>query len=278
LRHYWNDRLEDHFSVNALYDDLARDALETADLYSGRGVLFNLRILFRYCRKAMLSGGVVFSAGFAFLPLVMILRLLRTLRFHSFDDGRANVLADSFYFQPHERNKLSVANITYKLLSWQGPASYLRRRTSAHYTIYPGLDNVVDSQLLHVVSIGWNALFHPDDESQIDDKMRIVLLGTVIEDMKDKQSVRSFIEEIRAFADVHIIHPRESDEALLAGGVRLVSPAESVISRLSCHDRVFVYHFASSSLIGFADDPNVVDIDLLNVKFAPGLAISMIER
>ena len=266
IRLYWVNRDEDHKSVNALYDRLSEGAIATHDLFTDRPVATNVARLTRITRPARRSGGIVFSASLTFLPLTIVLRLLPGIRFQSLDDGRANVLASSTYFAAHAKRGRGLAERASRLISPEGPAAYLRARSERHFTIYPGLPNVVNDDRLECVSIDWPSLLREEDRDLLSVDAHSLLLGTVIDDMLDQDAARSQLHWARSIVDLHIVHPRESDEDALAGGVRLQSPAEAAIAELSARRPLTVYHFCSSALLPFADDPNVDSIDLLQTS------------
>lgn len=264
VRLYWMRKDEDHASVNALYDDLSARAARTVEIFTGHGVASNVRRLLGIALPAVRTGGTLFSASLIFLPLSLVLLLLPGLRFRSLDDGRVNVLPGSSYFEPHAKQKPSLAGLVERLISPAGPAAYLRSRSERHYTIYPGLENVVDQARLEVISVDWGALLRGEDLASIPPDAGTILLGTVIEDMADPERARAALHWARERADLYITHPRESDTDALVGGTALHSPAEAVIHNLSRRRHITVYHFCSSAVIPFAENASVTSIDLLD--------------
>lgn len=165
----------------------------------------------------------------------------------TFDDGVANVVKSSAYFNLIKRSNFH--SIFGKVVRGDVNESWIRRKARRHYTIYPGIENIVERSRLHSVTINGfkkNSGENPSTQSSLR-----VFLGQPVVDIRDDELKRNYIEMVRSFdIDEYIPHPREFD---LDGLPKITESnliaEEYILDRMSEYGEVTIYSLFSTVLL-----------------------------
>jgi hypothetical protein len=240
----------------ARHDVLSRHRLGSAGLFG-----WFLALLWR----ARLRGERVFVANINWVPFALALRCVPGLRVFSFDDGTANVQRrDDSYLSEVPSRARGVAGWLARRLFPKGPAYWVRGRIERHYTIYPGIANIVPPERLQAVAMAWDELIAPADRVRLPPGVARISLGAVYDEINRRLVAPVSADDVArtiAWADLHIPHPRQPSE-VERSEVVLRYPAEALIAHYAREQPVTVAHFDSSVALSFRDDPRVRLVDL----------------
>jgi len=216
---------------------VSRKALLTQDK---QGVLFRLlyHCLFR-------AGHIdkVFLASINKQLLHRLLELIRPREIYTFDDGTANIVSTGFFNQEDAPRRLGILH---KLMGLHASDLYNTSRIKSmslkHYTIYPGLKNIVSPT--EVINLFDNA----SPEGLTDDTPVKVLLGQALtyDDTDLNERLAEWV--IRKFdIDLYLPHPKEWYKV---SGVEYIDTPlifEDYYSRYLAHRPCTIYTFCSSA-------------------------------
>lgn len=255
---YRQDTDEGAASVRDAYLALERDARFSLRIASNRSFAGTTGVFLVMFLLASLSRGRVFFAGVDSYPTAIAARLAPFAKFSTFDDGSANAFQDSKYYSDQPLEGRGLKRQLSRLLFSQGSASWLRKRVQAHYTILPGLPNIVEPGRLTTLAWDWRDHLVAEDLPKLPSggQSLTVTLG-IAGDRREK--LPALLER----SDLYILHPREADWSASPKMVRLGSPAEAVLLFLSERRTVTVYHFNSTVNYTLAGRPNIRFINVL---------------
>lgn len=264
---YQNSRSEDAAEVYELYGDLRQAATFSLDVIEANGFFKSFfKFLFLGIISA-LSGGKVYLAGVDSYPFALSAKVIPFLKISTFDDGSANFLKASKYFDESPIKGAGVKKKALRLVFPFGCAKYLRSRSTRHYTIFGGLPNIVEGRLVTELDWDWDNLFDMRDDSYVTGNIKVVVVGTPIHDYTDQYSIRKKADFALKTCDIYISHPREREWAGSEKVVRLRSPAEAFLCRLKGEGKVKVYHFNSTVAYALKSSENLEFVDLMSDEF-----------
>lgn len=214
--------------------------------------------------RCRLLGESIFLANVNWYHFGLALRIFPGVRLITFDDGTANIQTDSVYFTNHTLDLNTFIGKLAHIIFPYGVAGFVRSKIDTHYTIYPGLKNIVDSSKIVGLQIKWNDLIERDDRIRLPAHVERILVGTVYSEASEFCRIElsdKIIQQAIAWSDLYLPHPRQNHNAALDGVASRYS-AESLISYYSTINKIVVAHFNSSAVIPFASDPRVELIDL----------------
>ena len=190
---------------------------------------------------------IYFSSINSLVVQYFVARFPAAQRF-SFDDGTANILQTSSYFNNARRS--SVRHVFELIIRSKFNQDFLAKSVLAHYTIYNGQKNVVPERKLKVIT-----LFRDDDCSTPNNNNRklTVFLGQPLK--KYCPVIERYYDRVVELIDpdVYLPHPAESDihwfKLLL---VHSLSPEGYIIEMLQMYQSIEIYSFLSSALLNIS--------------------------
>lgn len=218
--------------------------------------------------KSRLLNQRVYFANINWVSFALALKLSPGQRIFSFDDGSANIQhRKNSYLSTSPTAKPGLGGRIARWLFPDGCASFVRTRIERHCTIYPGIANIVPASKMDAIEVDWSKMIPPDVLPVLPKRVTKIFLGSVYPEIVQRSFgpvSREEIEHARAWADLHIPHPRSPDSRSRPGFL-LRSPAEAIISHYARLHRVTVAHYNSSAVLPFAKDSRVRLVDLMEV-------------
>ena len=261
---YQNDKREDAEEVYRLYDVLRRESFFSVNVVSAHGFLNNFIKFFMLKVLAFFLRGQFYLAGIDGYPYALAAKVCRFVKLNTFDDGSANILSHSKYYEEHP---LPVGDSKRNLLRKifpKGCAKYIRGRISKHYTIFPGYKNIVSHEKIEVLDWCWNELLDSRDIKHVNKNISIVVLGTTVHESPDSNVAEKAALKALSVSDIYIRHPREGKWVEDTRCINLHSPAEAFLNKLAIHRKIKVYHFNSTVAYSLSSNKNIVFFDLKN--------------
>ena len=206
----------------------------------------------------------IFLANVNWYHFGLALKLLRGFQLITFDDGTANIQKNSVYFTNRTLDFDSFSGKLAQKIFPDGVAYFIRSRIDTHYTIYPGMENIVDSSKIVVLRINWSDLIESADRIRLPAHVGKILVGTVYAEASkfcEVELSEQRIQEAIAWSDLYLPHPRQNHGIPMDRVVAKYS-AESLISHYSANNEIVVAHFNSSAVVPFASNPRIKLIDL----------------
>lgn len=261
---YQHHLKEDSKSVYEYYAKLSSLAKTRKVIVQMEGFWVHVLWLIKACLYARLTGGAIYFACLDFYPLALATKFCPGLKVFTFDDGTANTMANvSKYYSTEPLPGSGLKRRLSRLLFPAGACSYLRSRVLRHYSIYPGMSNVVTQDKVEPIDLSWAKYLHARDCENLKGSISSLMLGTVFHQLGDRGLM---LEKIRdqylENCDIYVPHPRE---ILSFNGDKVVdssSPVEAIIDFLANKFPITVYHFNSSALLPFTEHANVKVVDL----------------
>lgn len=258
---------EQNHGLDYYFERLAPYARKTTSIVYPTLSLFRFFLAFYWiCIKSRLLGRRIFIAGLRWYPLALALRLTPGLSLETFDDGTANVQQRNTSYlseQPAQGESLR-ANLA-RWLFPRGPSYFNRSRIAHHYTIYPGLPNVVEAERMNIVHIDWETLITPSDRARLPaGEIRHILIGTAYEEARRVAGMHipeALVVAAREWADLYIPHPREPS-ARDRSPLFKKYPAEAIICHYARLHTVTVAHYNSSTALSLLRRHDVKLVDL----------------
>ena len=214
--------------------------------------------------RCRLRNEAIFVANVNWYHFGLALKFFPGLRLNTFDDGTANIQKSSTFF---DDTVLDLESFGGRIAQWifpGGVARFVRQRIVKHYTIYPGVENIVERSRIVAVPIEWSDLIEPGDLARLPSHVRKILVGTVYAEAykvwKMDFTEHQVLEAI-AWSDLYLPHPRQPHDAP-ANEVISKYPAEALISHYAGRNELVVAHFNSSAVVHFLSDPRIRLIDL----------------
>jgi beta-galactosamide-alpha-2,3-sialyltransferase len=168
--------------------------------------------------------------------IYILLRFFNLKKIVTFDDGIGNVYIDGVYFD--ENN-----NIT----------NYVKERIISHYTIYKGLENIVEADKLKLISFNDSEITNDDTINKVS-----IFLGQPYEEFMGENFDFSQLNEILTLYKIkyYFPHPRES---IVYNGCEYIKThfifEDYILDLLKKNSNleVSIYTFLSSAALNVAD-------------------------
>lgn len=168
--------------------------------------------------------------------IYILLRFLKLKKIITFDDGIGNVYTDGVYFD--EKNNI---------------INYVKERIISHYTIYKGLENIVEANKLKLISFNDSEITNNSAINKIS-----IFLGQPYEEFMGKNFDFSQLNEILTLYNIkyYFPHPRES---IVYNGCEYIKThfifEDYILDLLKKNSdiEVSIYTFLSSAALNVAD-------------------------
>jgi N-acetyllactosaminide alpha-2,3-sialyltransferase len=218
----------------------------------------------------------VFIASIDNILIHFILSRISFNNFYTFDDGSANIIPGSIYYQSQDVGV--IGKVCRAVLMIQFDMVSIKKSSQYHYTIYSGYQNIIP----RTINID---IFSSSDKSFIETEANTkitacnVIIGSVyseifgsgahIKDCLDKcwQVVKDTDRDT-----FYLPHPRErtdyTPEYIKKINAKYIAEQE-VIMLLKDYDYVYLYGFLSSCQINLAYHPNVVNRVFYSTALSP---------
>ncbi len=275
---YQNSRNEDDAAVYETYEMLRAGAAKSHDIVEGDGIFQNVLMLFAILLSVALRGGNALLAVINSVPIALCLKLMRRPTLQTFDDGGVNINPNSRYFSIEPLPGSGWKRRALRLLFPQGPAKWMRDKSTRHYTIFPGKENILTADKVVGLDLDWASLLDGADLARLSGEIATVVLGTPHDDYPDPEASRLVARRLAGAADLYIRHPREGNWLADPVACNLNSPAEAVLLYLASRQPIRVLHFNSTTGYVLNGRPgleaiNVVDPNTRQIapEFANGL-------
>src|SRR5690242_13045444 len=162
--------------------------------------------------RSRIDGSDVFLANVNWYHFGLALRLVPGKRIRTFDDGSANVQPRSAFYTDDVVDLSSIRGYVARRLFPGGVARFTRSRIETHYSIYPGMENIVDAGRIVPVRIDWKSMLSAEDVARLPRQVSRILIGTVYQEALkiwgiDVDDAR--IAKAIAWADLYLPHPRQ---------------------------------------------------------------------
>lgn len=174
------------------------------------------------------------------------IRKYKYKKIFTFDDGTANISPQSAYYIARRSH---LYNFARKLLRGSINEQWIRRQAVLHYTIYPGLSNLVEQKRLRTINLldveEWK-----DSERKVGDKLSI-FLGQPIAEINDKKISKNYSDIVNGInVDEYLPHPRER---MSVEGRRVINTPliaeDYILSKVAEYNEVSVYSLSSTALM-----------------------------
>lgn len=220
----------------------------------------------------------VFIASIDNILIHFILSRVNFNNLYTFDDGSANIIPDSIYYQPP--NLGFVARLYRAILMIRYNIASIKQCSQHHYTIYDGYQNILSK------TIGIDLLSSTDDHFIDNYAGRKgtacnIILGSVYSDIFDsgdlgfdiKNNLNKCWQIVRDTGrdTFYLPHPREIEyfppSDLKVIKARFIAERE-IADILNLYERVYIYGFFSSCQINLAANKRVIN----NVFYSKSLS------
>lgn len=200
----------------------------------------------------------VFLASINDIQIQFILSSICFEQLYTFDDGTANIVPSSVYYQP-EINTLIRQGINL-LLGNKFSITQIKALSQSHYTIYPNYPNIINNT--QSIKLG-NDMVEKIEESSIVN----LLLGQPIyaENEKNIALTKQVIEQFKI--DYYLPHPREQYQLENVSYIKTPLIFEDYISQTSENKKYRIYTYFSSGVLNVISNPNLeiyaiqIDVD-----------------
>lgn len=230
------------------FHQLAGSASESAYVHLNSRFPVNFTRVVMALRHIRMRGETTVACGS--IDNFYIHYIIKKYRCHdilTFDDGTANINQRSVYYRGAMQSHLQL--IMMRFMRREIDAQWIRARSIAHYTIYPGMDNIVDTHKLIAINLS-DVLENKVTGNNSARKLRI-FLGQPIVDLQNEELTRWYRCMVRDLAiDEYLPHPREYNLQDFNNIVNTPLIAEEYILRkMKEFEVVCVYAFYSTALL-----------------------------
>ncbi|WP_429064113.1 glycosyltransferase family 52 [Aeromonas veronii] len=243
--------------------------------------LYFLHIFIHFIRRDYHS---IFVASIDNILVHFILSRVSFKNLYTFDDGSANIIPYSIYYQSSAKNNYI------KIIRWlfriQHDMSSIKRISQIHYTIYNGFKNIIPNTISIRLLSHCNGSTNNDD-SKIEQLSCNVIVGSVYDELftpntnieKKLDNCWSILKSTgrRSF---YLPHPRERNDISVncIDVVRSKYIAEREIANLlKSYKEVYLYGFLSSCQINLANDRRVINNVFYSNDLSPVFRKSIID-
>ena len=264
---YFNEINEDAKEISFFYSKIEKKAFYTTHLVEKRGLIRCSLQVYLLSILALISCGKFFLAGINYYGFSIAAKFNPLIKIITFDDGTANFsdfLKNSEYFK-HQKldDNSSFFRGFLNFLLPHGTASFLRKKTILHYTIFKNIGNIVPKEKLKYIKVNWESYLSNEDMLFLKGFVKSevsVLIGTVFNELVptiishgQKLVIKNFEEKYLSKIDLIISHPRDSSNISRLNISRsLNGTAESAIGFLQNQGgvkKINIYHFRSTAIL-----------------------------
>ncbi|MFJ1258243.1 glycosyltransferase family 52 [Cupriavidus sp. CuC1] len=213
------------------------------------------------------------SIAFACIDNFYIQYAINRYRFATiltFDDGTANIVRESVYHKPMRRSW--PRRVVERVLRGAVDQLWIRESVAAHYTIYPGFENIVDATRLVSVPLFKEVMGR---SRRLNKESIRIFLGQPVSDFRDDGLLVQYTNLLNALSvDEYLPHPREYDLKDINNAKMTNLIAEQYIAeKLMEYAEVSVYSIGSTALLN-VEHPRLKKI-IITYKNAPHILNSM---
>lgn len=186
-------------------------------------------------------------AGINFFYIQYAVSLYKNIKIYTFDDGAANISPHGPYF--HTQRRSIAHDVIGYMLKGSIDQNWIRKSTATHFTIYPGLPNIVDaSKLRHIDLINHSS---GTESYTTDDKTLKIFFGQPIADLHDDHLSKIYFGMVSKLnIDEYFPHPRETDFTEIGNVVHSNLIAEDyIMSKINTYKNIEIYSLYSSVLL-----------------------------
>lgn len=254
---YQKKRDEDSVLIYDLYKQFEESSCKAIHIVTGNSFLKSFALALLVIVYSTLTRGTCFLASIDSLLIALALRLCPLARLETFDDGSANILHNSKYFTEQNHRKSGLKGAIIQFFFPRGWAFWMRKFTSAHHTVYPESENIVDRKRLKFLNWDWENLLIAGDIKSLDESISLIVLGTCFVDHPSSDRLQYVAQELARTSDLYIKHPRESSVIKGENVKAFRSPAEALLIHLSKKNKLKVIHFNSSTAYSLEGAENI---------------------
>lgn len=218
--------------------------------YPEAGRLSLLLALWRAKQKVKhLNVETLFVASIDDQFVQLICSSVRFNQLHTFDDGTANIVKESIYYQHSPKNlKRKIVNC---LLGNDYSTQSLRALSRKHYTIYPGLPNIIDN----VETISF-ATFTQNQTACQCSPIRLLLGQPLFDDVQENIVLAEQV--IKQFGiTAYLPHPRERYRLAEVDYIDTDLIFEDYIYQAANDQKYIIYTYFSGAVLNIMNHPNI---------------------
>jgi hypothetical protein len=260
------------FYISKIDNDVTKNTLQDMREICGEVTFIHMKLkyplyfpaIFRHFFKRRYDS--IFVASIDNILIHFILSRISFNNLYTFDDGSANIIPGSIYYQ--DNSPTIISSLYRKLLSVKFNMTLIKQISQMHYTIYDGYTNVIKKTTLIDFSSNINEVLDKESIS-IKSSACNVFVGAVYSSLFSSDEVAvDFLNKCWAIIEdtdrdtFYLPHPREV-KYFPPDNVELIKAkyiAEREISNLlSQYECVYLYGFLSSCQINMAMDKRVVN-------------------
>lgn len=200
----------------------------------------------------------VFLANINELEIQFVLSAIKFNTLNTFDDGTANIVKQSIFYQAEEQGL--NRKIINTLLGNKYSLEKLKTLSKAHYTLYKDFPNIIENTIYVDLMIGKNIT---EAKSQSDDVVNI-LLGQPVFEREDDKNIALAEKVIERFnIQRYLPHPREKYQLKNVEYIHTNLIFEDYIFQEFSNKKCRVYTYFSSAVINILNkSPNIEVISL----------------
>jgi len=262
---YFNEINEDAKEISFFYSKIEEKAFYTTHLVEKKGLIRCSLQVYLLSILAFLSTGKFYLAAIRSYAFSIAAKLNPLLKIVTFDDGLDNIFRESdnpFFLKKALDDNSSFFRVFLNFLFPHGSASFLRKKTILHYTIFKNIENIVPKEKLKYIKLNWESYLSNEDMLFLKGFVKSevsVLIGTPFQEdehsklrgERKRNFIKNFQKEFLPEIDLIISHPRDSSNiSHLKIAESFHGTAESVIKFLqnqSMVNKINILHFGTSS-------------------------------
>ena len=265
VKHHWKDVNEDSKKNDFFYSKIEGKAFYTTCLVEKNGLIRCSLQVYLLSILAFISCGKFYLAAIRTYAISIAAKLNPLLRIVTFDDGLDNIFRESdnpFFLKKALDDNSSFFRGFLNFLFPHGSASFLRKKTILHYTIFKNIGNIVPKEKLKYIKVNWESYLSNEDMLFLKGFVKSevsILIGTPFQevehsrlrDERKRNFIKNFQKEFLPEIDLIISHPRDSSNiSHLKIAESFHGTAESVIKFLqnqSMVNKINILHFGTTS-------------------------------
>lgn len=213
----------------------------------------------------------------------------------TFDDGTANILPSSIYYNELVDLKFKTKKIIWRFFGNKYCRKKLIDKSVLHYTLYPGFENIISN--LRIVSLFPEVIQASESKNN---KKISVFLGTVFKDVLKNgiSDTDRLVKSLQLYLDsvegdiIYFPHPRDETDyfpELPRNDSSLVAE-ESIVELFKEYEEVELIGFASSTQFNLMAQPKITNVvldselltlimrDLIKVLSEKGVSLFVIDN
>lgn len=213
----------------------------------------------------------VYIAGVDANIVHFILSIIKFDKLITFDDGSANIVKNSVYYEVNKGFKNKINSIIYYLYGRRFNLISTKRSIYRHYTLFPDMDNIyMPTTPLHLFDYNIDSVSQRDEEC-------IVILGTICREiLKPGERLQLVIELIQNIIDnnkdrpvIFIPHPRGDINTLKRVTIddRALLAEEKIKELIKQYKTVSIYGFCSTTQYNLVHLPMIKNYYFISSSF-----------